>query len=201
MKKLLPLFIPLVFLFGCEKDNPHAAVSPSNTQANSAHCDNNNPYCELIVGDWWLLSNMVSAEYGYVDPIDNIEIVVGTIDKLILLDTTAIYLNKFYYTFEDGGAGFNTNTSDIDTWSNSFEYQINGSNLDISNYLSMGNHHLSSIGDYPESSLNYIISSITDNGLILSRDFNFNFTGKNDTILFERGVVVENFTKTYDLPK
>ena len=34
MKRLLLLFIPLVFFFGCEKDNPGASVAHSNTQSN-----------------------------------------------------------------------------------------------------------------------------------------------------------------------
>ena len=41
MKKLLLLFIPLVFFFSCEKDNPDANVANSNNQSNN----NNDCHC------------------------------------------------------------------------------------------------------------------------------------------------------------
>ena len=41
MKRLFLLFVPLVFFFGCEKDNADASASPSNNQSVSIDCSNN----------------------------------------------------------------------------------------------------------------------------------------------------------------
>ena len=95
MKKLLLLFILLIFFWGCEKDNPDANVSHSNAQSNVQNDDDGDyiadncnvqgawdvaslywppsysgyehPYCELFCGFEEVPNSGCESSNGYVD--------------------------------------------------------------------------------------------------------------------------------------
>ena len=68
MKKLLLLFIPLVFIFGCEKDNPNATASNSQSNINDDEGNQNSDECN-VQGFWNLASLYQPPSYsGYEYP-------------------------------------------------------------------------------------------------------------------------------------